>query len=242
MTLKQADTSVFNFQEQLNNELRNSFIDFANGLDSAAVNYLFANKSSVNPAAVKGTFNATNHAYEIVDATYGNQAMTITKAVMDINKYQGQTMNIVCDSASWTTFLQQAAQGAQNATNLSFQFMGTNFVHAPQLAALAVALDATYIKGFWMAVPQSHVACLDWIPTQNRQGVENTVSMYGSIMNPVDSLQYALHSYETRIDGTSVNGQVQDVSTESEISIDLSFQYSPSSTANETPIQAFALK
>ena len=241
MTLKQADTSVFSWQEEFNNEIKNTVANFADGLDAVAVDFLFSNRSGVNPASVKGSFNATNDTYEIVEADYADESIMITKVVMDINKYQGRTMNIHCDSIAYTTFLKQAAQGAQNATNLSFQFMGTNFIHAPQLTEIAVNLDAGYTKGFWLAVPQNHVAVADWTPVQNRLGVETSVNIYGALINPVDGLQYAVHAYETRADGTSVNGQKQDVLTQTEVSIDLTFNYAPSSVADETPIQAFAL-
>lgn len=239
MTLKQADGSVMSFQEMFNNEIRNKIIAFAEGLDAAAVNFLFANKSGVNPATVKGSFNGTKTTYEITASTFQSQAITISKTVMDINKYQGQNLNIVCDSNAYTTFQQQAYQGAQNATNQSFQFLETTFVHAPQLTALAIALG--YTNGYWLMVPDGHVACLDWIPAPNKKGVSDEMGIYGSLMNPVDGLQYAVHSYKQRVDGTSVNGEVQDVSTETELSIDVCFQYAPSSTTNETPIQAFGL-
>jgi len=240
MTLKQADTSIMTWQTQFNNEIEQKIIDFSDGLNTAAVTYLFANRSGVNPAAVKGTFDATNDTYEITQTNYGTQAMTITKVVMDINKYQGQKMMVVADSLAWTDFLQQAAQGAQNATNMAFQFLGIDFIHNPSLTATAAALDATYVKGFWLVVPKDYVGCLDWIPKQNKMGKETTVNTYGSLRNPNDGLQYAFHSYETRADGTSVNGQKQDVVTQSEISIDLAFSHAPSSTANSTPIFAFA--
>jgi hypothetical protein len=240
MTLKQADTSIFSWQEMFNNEIRNKIIDFANGLDSVASTFLFSNRTGVNSATVKGAFDATDDVYVIAGANK-DEAMTITKVVADINKYQGQVLDIVCDSYSYTDFLKQAAQGATNATNLSFQFLGTTFVHDPSLGAKAVALDANYVEGFWLAVPRGYVGCLDWIPVQNRQGVETSVNMYGRINNPVDLLDYAVHSYETRADGTSVNGQKQDVVTQTEISIDLSFNYAPSSVTDETPIMAFAI-
>lgn len=240
MTLKQADTSILTWQNEFNNEITQKIIDFSDGLDTVAVNYLFSNRSGVNPAAVKGTFDGTNDVYEIPQTNYGTQGMTITKIVMDINKYQGQRMMVVADSIAWSDFLQQAAQGAQNATNQAFQFMGIDFIHNPSLTATAAALDATYTKGFWLVVPKDYVGCLDWIPKQNKKGEVTTVSMYASIMNPNDGLQYAFHSYETRVDGTGVNGQKQDVKTESELSIDLAFSHAPSSTANSTPIFAFA--
>lgn len=241
MTLKQANTSVWSFQEEFENEIRQCVIDFANGLESTAATYLFNNRSGVNTAAVKGTFNATNDVYAITQSTYGDEAMMITKVVMDINKYQGIKLNIVCDSIAYTTFLKQAAQGASNSTNLSFQFMGIEFIHDASMTAAAAALDATYTKGMWIAVPEGYVACLDWIPVENRRGIETSVNMYGSLRNPVDGLQYATHTYETRSDGTSVNGQVQDVTTETQMGIYVSFNHAPSSVANETPMMAFVL-
>jgi hypothetical protein len=65
--------------------------------------------------------------------------------------------------------------------------------------------------------------------------------MYGSIVNPVDGLSYAVHSYEERADATATNGYTQDVLTQYEISIDVALEHAPLSTANETPLQAFGL-
>lgn len=239
-SLKQGDSSIFNFQEQFNNEIRQKIIDFADGFDSVSSTFLLNSRSGVNTAAVKGTFNTTDDVYRITESTYGTEAMTITKVVMDINKYQNSKLAIVCDSISYTTFLKQAAQGAQNATNMSFQFLDTYFVHDASLTAKAVTLNAIYNKGFWMVVPEDYIGVLDWIPKQNRLTAETSVNMYGNFRNPVDNLLYAAHSYETRADGTSTNGETQDVITQMELSIDLSFNVAPSSTLNETPVQAFA--
>lgn len=242
MTLKQADTSIYSWQEEFNNEIRNKVIDFANGLDTIAGTYLFDNRSGATSGTVNGkaTFNTTNDAY-VIGGAYKDEVGTIIKLVADINKYQGQQVDVVCDSLLYSNMLKLSNQGAGNATNTSFQFAGTNFIHDPQMGARAVALDATYVEGFAIAVPRGHIACADWIPTQNRAGVETTVNMYGSLSNPVDGLQYAVHSYEERADGSSVNGQKQDVLTQTELSIDLSFNHAPSSVADETPIMAFAI-
>lgn len=239
-TLKQADSSLFNFQEQFNNEIRQKLIDFADGLDTVAMDHLFNNRSGVNSAAVKGTFNTTDDVYRITQSSYGTEAMTITKVVMDINKYQDRRLAIVCDSIAYTTFLQQAAQGASNATNTSFQFMNTYFVHAPALTAKAATLNAIYSKGFWLAVPEDYIGCINWIPKQNRMTHEDTEGTYGNFRNPIDGLLYATHSYRLRLDGTSVNGEKQDVAEEMELSIDLSFNVAPDSTTDQTPVQAFA--
>lgn len=240
-TLKQADSSTFSFQEQFNNEVRQKVIDFADGFDAVSSTFLFNNRSGVNTAAVKGAFLNTDDVYRITQATFEQDSIMITKVVMDINKYQKMPLAIICDSYAYTTFLRQAAQGASNATNQSFQFQGVYFIHDAALAAKAVALNALYVKGFWLAVPEDHVAVVDWIPKQNRNPVETTVNMYSNLRNPVDGLLYAAHSYETRADGTAVNGEKQDVVTQMELSIDLAFSVAPSSVADETPIMAFAL-
>lgn len=239
MTLKQADTSIYSWQEEFNNEIRNKVIDFANGLDTIAGAYTFDNRTGVNTASVKGAFDATNDVYEIPVANK-DEVGTIAKIVADVNAYKG-ALDIVCDSYLYSDVLKLANQGAGNATNTSFQFLNMNFVHDPAMGARAVALDATYTKGFGVIIPRGHVACVNWIPTQNRTGVETTVNMYGALLNPVDGLQYAVHSYETRADGTAVNGQKQDVLTETQISIDLSFNHAPDSTADRTPLMAFAI-
>ncbi len=241
MTLKQANNSTASWQELFNDNLGNKIADFAEGLDDVSSAYLFNNRSGVNTAAVKGAFNGTNDVYEITAADYEDEAMSITRVVMDINKYQGGVYDVVCDSSAYTTFQKQAAQGAANSTNLTFQFMNVTFIHDPALAARAVALSVTYNKGFWIAVPRGTVSVLPWIPIQNRQGIDTKENRYGSLINPVDGLQYGIHEYAQRADGSGVNGQTQDVLNEYQLFIFLAFEKAPLSVATETTIQAFAL-
>ena len=241
MTLKQANNSIYDWQEEFNDNMRNKIIDFADGLDAAAGQYLFDNRTGVNTAAVKGTFNATNNAYEVASAN-ASEIGTLIKTVLDLNKYQDHEIDVTCDSYLFTEITKLANQGAGNATNTSFQFLGLNFIHDANMHARAIGLDATYNKGFGIAVPRGHIAFLDWIPVQNRQGVETKVNIYSSILNPVDGLQYGGHSYQTRADGTAVNGQTQDVLFQHQLFLYGSFNHAPSSVANETPNFAFAIK
>lgn len=243
MTLKQAQSSLFSWQEEFTNEIRNKVIDFANGLNTVAGTYLFANRSGATDGTVatKVTFDAANDAYEVAVA-YEDEIGTLIKMTADINKYQGQTVDVVCDSLLYSNMLKLSNQGAGNATNTEFQFAGTRFLHDPEMGARALALDITYTKGFAIAVPQGHVACADWINPTNREGVVVPgVSMFGQLANPVDGLSYATHTYSDRADGTPVNGSKQDVLTQTQIWIDLSFNHAPSSVANETPLMAFAI-
>ena len=241
MTLKQANNSTATWQEIFNDNLGNKVADFAEGLDDVSSAYLFNNRTGVNSAVVKGSFNSTNDVYEIIEADFAEEAMSVTRVVMDINKYQGGIYDVVCDSSAFTTFQKQAAQGANNSTNLSFNFQGVEFIHDPALTARATALSASYNKGFWQAVPRGTVSVLPWIPIQNRQGVETKENRYGTILNPVDGLQYGIHEYAERADGSGVNGQTQDVLTEYQLFIFLAFEKAPLSTATASTIHAFAL-
>jgi len=239
MSLKQSDISIYNEQEQFNQEMMNIISNFMEGYETAATAYLFNNRSGVNVATAEGTFDAVDDVFEILAANEA-RAMQITKIAVDANKYpSGAT--VFCDSIAYAKFEYQAAQGAANQTNLSFQFGGVTYVHSVELRALAAALVSAYSKGFWIVVPTGTVATLPWIPIQNRRGVETKENVYASIINPVDGETYAVHSYETRADDTANNGYAQDVVTQYQISQDLGFAKAPLTVATETPILAFGI-
>ena len=239
MSLKQADTSLYNAQEQMNLEVQNVISNFMEGYETQATDYLFANRSGVNIGTAEGTFDAVDKVFEIATANE-SRAIQISKINVNANKYpDGAT--VFCDSISYAKFEYQAAQGAQNNTNLSFQFNGLTYVHCVELGALAAALVSAYSKGFWIIVPTGDVAVLPWIPIQNRIGVETKANVYTSLLNPVDGETYAVHSYETRADDSANNGYTQDVVTQYQISQDLAFAKAPLSTANETPILAYGI-
>jgi len=241
MSLKQSDISIYDAQEQMNQEIANIIANFMEGYETAATAYLFANRSGVNSATAEGTFDATDDVFEIAEAKE-SRAIQITKIALNANKYpDGAT--IFCDSISYAKFEYQAAQGASNNTNLSFQFNGVTFVHSVELGALAGALVSAYAKGFWIVVPTGTVATLPWIPVQNRRGDSSAapLSVYSNILNPIDNEIYGLHYYSTAADDSANNGYTQDVVTQYEVSQDLAFVKAPLSQASATPILAFAI-
>lgn len=240
ISLKQADNNTLSLGEMLANEMENSMINFAEGLETVATAYAFNNRSGVNVSTQEGTFDAVDDAFEITESTNGDRAVQITMSSMKDNKYSGN-MTFFCDNVSYNKFLYQANQGSGNATNLSFQFNGINFVNAVELGALGAGLVSAYSKGFWIAVPDGTISALPWIPKQNRMGVETRLSSYGTVFNPILGLDMALHSYEALADGTATNGYTQDVYDRLELSVDMSFNHAQSTTANKTPMMAFAL-
>lgn len=244
-SIKQADRNVRTLQEMFNHEVMNSVLNFVDELEDLSANFLFNSRSGVNGVSVRGSFNGTNDVYEITESTDGNESIQITKMVMDILKYQGVGMNIYCDSIAFSKFDYLRAQGGANSINTEYQFTsgGLTFYHAPDMDAEVLALGAgAYTKGFWLACPKGMTVALDWIPLQNRRGVQNLANRtYGTIINPIDNRPYALFKYDQGADESSNNGQTQDITETYEISLDVSFEDAPLTNAGETVIQAFAL-
>ena len=238
-SLKRSDNNIYSGVEELQHEMSQVIANFAEGLEAGASSFLFSSRSQVNNSTVQGTFNGANFAFDITEATEGDRATQITKSNMDINKYSG-VYDVYCDTIAFDKFEKQANQGSGNSTNLQFNFTNTNFTHSVDLNALASGLG--YTKGFWIAVPVGMAAALPWIPIQNRQGIVTKENMYGTFSNPIDALQYAVHSYEERADTTATNGQTQDVTTEWQVSLDVAFDHAPlTAGAGETPLMAFGL-
>jgi hypothetical protein len=243
ISLKQADNSLYSIDEQLAQELQDVAANFAEGLETQATAYIFAQRSGVNVATAEGAFSGgAQDTFEITETTHGSRAIQITKSVMHANKYSGTNLAVFCDTIAFNKFESDAAQGAQNSTNLSFQFNGVTFIHCVELGALAGALAApAYTKGYWIVAEMGTFGVLPWIPKQNREGVTSPVAEFTSLMSPIDNNLYAVHSYMTSIDDSAANGSAQDIVTQYEVSIDVAFEKAPLTTASETVFQAFAL-
>lgn len=240
-TLKEANNKIYSQEELQVSKFNNVIANFAEGLETVAADFLFANRSGVNIATADGTFDVTDDTFEITESLLGNQSISITKLVMDVNKYQGVTYDVVCDSISFRFFGFLANQGPANSENTSFQFDGVTFIHDPSLGAAAAGLVSAYSKGYWIAVPVGSVAALPWIPRQNREGKITTVNTYGMINNPIDGIDYALHTYETRSNGIGLGGQLQDVTIETQVWLDIAYETAPLTVAGESSLMAFAL-
>ena len=238
ISLKQGGNNLYSKEEMLANEIANVAINFAEGMETLASSHVFNNRSQVSAASSELAFDGVNFVNELTAANVEQRAIQITKSAMRENKYNGNLV-IVCDSVSYNKFNFYANQGNANSNNYSFQFGGVKFIESIEMNSLASGLG--YSNGFWVAFEEGSIAALPWIPAENRQGIETSVNMYGTILNPIDNQTYAVHSYEQRGDESASNGMTQDVKTEYQVSIDVAFEHSPLSTANETPLQAFGL-
>lgn len=242
-SLKQANGSVFSFDEEIMNEMVNLNGNFSEGLETFAADFIDANKSGVNISTVEGTFNGTNDVFEITEAfanvtDTGYRALQIILSNLKINKWSGSN-TIYCDTVGYNKMQILSAQGSGNSINTSFQFGMTTFIHSPELDAKAAAL--LYTKGYFIANPDMTTAVLDWMPVQNRVGAIGPDNVYSSIIHPATGLPLAMHQYSSRADETANNGENQDVKTEVQVFTYLSANTAPLTTADETTLYAFAL-
>ena len=236
---KQADTNVYGFDEMMAHEIINAMKNFNTGNEANATAYLQNNRSGYNAAVADGSFNAVNDVFEINGASLGNQLGLILAGMMEENLHYGP-ITLFVDAIAFNNIRMLAAQGATNATNTAFQWNNMTIIKALDLTASAQALG--YNKGYVIVVPDGTIAVYDWIPKQNVDGDSEPPYKYGSIINPVDGLTYAVYSWYQAYNSSSVGGYTQDILYNYELSQDLAFESAPlANNAGETVMYAAAL-
>lgn len=228
ISLKLLDKSVFDFNTVLANKLEQACMNILEDKETEAIAYLRAQRATQQPTLKGVTFNATNDVVE-VDATEESKFFARVRSAMRQNMFSGQ-LDIIADANIAVSAEFLAAQGAGNATNYGYQFMGLNIAESIELD------DSNYAVGAAMVMPAGSVGALNWIPKQNRQGwgdYNSYVGGYGTFS--FMGYQFALHGYAGRADTSANNGDAQDVTMEFEVSLDSSFNKSPLSyTTNRT--------
>lgn len=232
ISLKLLDKSVFDFNTVLANKLEQCMMNILEDNETAAIDYLLANRTQFSAPLKAATFNTATDAVEIA-ANRKDRFYQTLKSVMRQNKYKGM-LDVIADSQMFIDGEFDANQGSSNATNLGFQFNNLNIVESIELA------DANYPTGVVLAMPTQSVGALTWIPKQNRQGwgdYNSYVGGYGTMTDPFGyGLTFAVHGYAQRADTSATNGDTQDVTMEFELSLDTSFNKAPLSGANSESV------
>jgi len=230
-SLKRSDNNVFADALILANEFDNMFKNIHESVDSSALAYLATNKTLINVATKNGSFSGANKVFEILAASK-ERFFQYGKSMLKQNYYKGLS-DVILDPILYAQAEFLAQQGQSNSTNSGFQFSGMNMFEAIGLE------DANYANGIGYFIPEGSIGAVDWIPTQNRQGVgdyDSVLGGYGSIIDPYTGLTFAVHGYSDRADTSASGGDTQDVVTNWELSVDMSFNNSPLTTATETTI------
>lgn len=230
-SLKRSDNNVMSDAQILANELENAFKNVHETIDAAALAFLGTNKTGVNAATKNGVFDNTNDVFEIATANIA-RFIQHAKSMLRQNYYTGQA-DLILDPVLFLEAEHYLQQGSQNSTNTNYQRSLVDIWEAITFA------DANYVNGAGYIIPEGTIGMVDWIPSQNRRGVgsyDSVLGGYGTIVNPINGLTMAVHSYTERGDTSASGGDTQDNVQQWEISTDISFNKSPLSVANETSI------
>lgn len=225
--------------EQLDfaNNLRDVILDLHSTIETALITFAYTNRTTVNAATENGTFSgATEYQWDIPlsDSQYYFQDI---KSMMLQNKYQNRMYDVINTERQHTIAERQNAQGSGNDTNLNFQFNGMNMHRSIELASITGDANSSLI------FPERSVGLLNWIPRTFRDGVGTRTSRgdknqkFTTFQDPlVPQWQWAVHRYEEGVDSSSINGNLEDIVVEYELSLDISPAVAYLSPAGETPI------
>ena len=220
ISLKLLDKSVFDFNTVLSNKFEQACMNVLEDKETEAIAYLVAQRATQQPTLKGATFNSTNDAVEVAGAD-DKKFFQKLRSIARQNYFGGQ-LDVIADSLMAVNAEFLAAQGAGNATNYGYQFMGLNIAESIELA------DANYADGVVLAMPSGTVGALNWIPKQNRNGwgdYNSSVGGYGTFS--FMGYQFAVHGYAARANTSASNGDAQDVTMEFEVSLDSSLNAAP---------------
>lgn len=233
ISLKQFDNNIFSWEEAFAHEVFAAALDIHEQIETNSIDFLKTNRTQVNIATARGSFNGTpNFAFEVAESEK-EQVYQIIRAMMRANNYRS-SIDVIADQLLYIDAEKYIAQGSGNATNLAYQFQGMNIVESIELD------DANYEAGVALALPSGTFAAFDWIPKQNRMGKGDYFSVlggYGSMPDPTGSgMTLAMHAYTERADTSAANGSEQDDLLQVELSVDIAYALAPLSAADETPV------
>lgn len=250
ISMKQADNNVFTYQEMLANELLQAVLNLHSRLGTIFLNYMYAHRNELLLANPQGaTADNSNFNYDVAaaDNLYFFQKV---RSIMDQHYYRGM-LDVISDSLAFMQAQKLRAQGAQNATNLTFQFDNMDIYNTTE------QIDANATNGSCLAMPAGTFAALPWVPIQNREGHGDMDSynggyavlddMLGMTIKELDAenqvvdvpVQYSVYAFTQASDDQANNGYYQDQVTTYEISLDVAPTLAPLSGANESVVNEF---
>lgn len=206
------------------------------------VTQLHAARTQVANATIKnGAWNVTNFAFENA-ANQSDKVFQNMASIMRQHKYYGK-LDVIADAVIYKQADYLSNQGGSNSSNLSFQFKDFNPNGIMEHTILGTTVATSYANGTAIVLPEASMSLIPWIPGVNRQGRGDYESYNGGWGTVPDStglpFEFAVHGYAQRADGSTLGSVVQDLAIELELSVDISFNTAPFSTAGETAVYEF---
>jgi len=227
-------------QDAFNHDLENALRSLHDAIETDAVSFLEANKTTVNGADGAFPYGTWNAARDTMEFATGAEERIYSyfNAEMKLNDYNSPPWLDIHNTAWDAERLYALNQGAQNGTNYSWQFNGFE-----QFWTNSIDPAAYYDHSFYL-VPRYGIAMLDWIEPMNVEfsGRIHANREYGVLPNPIiPDIRLQYMKYETCADTTDDGGDTQDPIDTWEISTWISFNTALLSTAGETTIYKQAI-
>ena len=240
-SVKVFENNYYSKVEAFQNDLYNAFMDLYDQIETDAVTFLEANRTTVQGLRTLNTWNAVADVMEVANADRDNY-LNYIKTELFAQDYR-RTLKDIHTINLMAMYRQQFAQGASNDENLVFQFPG--FQHYPSYQITDATGD---VFGTSYIVEEGGIALLDWIPPLNRAGqISENGHIWTTMPDPFGfPFTWAVHIIDGCADTsfattTDRRGATQDYVRVYEISLDLSFNAAPITNAGETVIHKYAL-
>ncbi len=237
--LKQGQSNVFDYADQLAHEIRESSENIHSRAGTLAQAFLQANRCQLAALSTggSGSWNNSTFALEITNAN-SERFLQMASTFMRNQNYRG-SYDLILDSSKFADVEFALQQGAGNSDNLSFQARGFE-----SIAETIETIDPNYTTGSGLIMPAGTFAGLDWNDPANRAGkgdYDSTLGGYGVLPDPLGSgLVFDFHAYTERADGSSQGGGKQDEVLQAEVTLTIGWAVPPISTAQESVIYELA--
>jgi hypothetical protein len=239
ISMKQLDNNTFSFEEAFAKGVKSCVMNNLKKADDWFIAQLLADKTQINVNGVRGTWDDVSYNLKLAQSQKDYWKEQI-EANLANNEYSNEVL-IIADSLAHIDMTRSLNQGQSNAVNLGYQFGGGSIVKTSK--SILSNFDGSAI-----AFPMDHAGVFQWIPKQNRKGLDMTKAMasevgdFGSISIPVAdengntkyTIDAAISMYAKRADTSSTNGNKQDVLYQVEISWDMAYLSAPLSDFRAT--------
>lgn len=229
---------VIGAQKVFNNELEQAILALQDRAETAAISYLYANRCQLASPATSGagTWDGTNFQLGIAS---GNSSYFVqqSKTFMRGRNYRGK-LDMIVDLIESPVLERVYNQGAGNSTNTTFQFADTNIVYTQD------TIFATNTKGQAIVMPEASFAGLVWNDPLNRQTFgepDDYVGMLTTMQDPFGlGASYDISVYTDRADTSGIDGNIQDIQDQYEVSLTVGWVLPPLATASDSVVHVIA--
>lgn len=240
-SVKVFENNYFDKIVAFQNDIYNAFMDLYSEIESDAVAYLEANKTTLQGNRTLNTWDGTLDVMQVAHADRDNY-LNYIKTEMIADNYRNNLLDVHTVNML-ALYAQQYAQGPANDENLTFQFPGfTHFMSQQITDNTGSVFGTSYI------IEEGGIAVLDWIPAINRRGEESRKGEVWTTMRDPFGYPFTWAVYivdgctdTTYSSGTDPRGATQDYVRTYEFSIDLSFNRAPLSTSGQEVINKYEL-